>query len=216
MKLLAVFALLILAAVTPTDVAAKGIAALIVVGSDGRSIKIEPEPAVLSVMLYDPASVYNVKPQLATPRGGYVKVYPVGPGGFPAIPGRFYATTRALCSSWNQTATSRRCGRLGPSRLLLAASRRLVPFHGPPTVLTALRPTGTGNLIAAVQLAFDRYRSSRSARRPGHCLPFVARWAGPRARQQPSRICISRRNVYAGGRLYPAGRAIWQLARDVS
>ncbi len=216
MKLRAVFALLILAAVAPPDVAAKGVAALVLVGADGRSIKIEPERAALSVMLYHPASVYNVKPKPATPRGDYVKIYPLGPGGFPAIPGRFYPTTRALCFSWNQAVVPASCGRLGRPRRLLAASRRLAAFHGRPTVLATLRPGSTGNLVAALQLAFDRYEASRSARRPTRCLPFVASWVGPRAARRPPHICISRRGVCARGRLYPAGRAIWRLALDVS
>jgi hypothetical protein len=216
MKLRAVLVSLILAAVAATDVAAKDVAALVVVGSDGRSIKIEPERAVLSVMLYHPASVYNRKPEPATPRGGYVKIYPLGPSGFPAVPGRFYRTTRALCFGWSQAVVPSLCGRLGPPRRLLAASRRLAPFQGRPTVLSVLRPGGTENLSAALELAFDRYSASRSARRPARCLSFVASWDGPRAAQRPSHICISRRGVYARGRLYPAGRQMWRLALDVS
>ena len=216
MKLLAVIALLIVAAVVPADAAAKDVAALVVVGSDGRSNRIEPDPAVLSVMLYHPASVYNVRPKPAPRRGGYVKIYPLGRGGFPAIPGRFYPMTRALCFSWNQAVAPSTCGALGPPRRLLAASRHLELFHGRPTVLSALRPRGTENLVAALELAFDRYRASRPARRPARCIAFVASWDGPEAAQRPSRICVSRRGVYARGRLYPGGPATWRLALDVS
>jgi hypothetical protein len=212
MNLPAVLALLLFAAVAPADAAAKDVAALVVVGSDGRSIKIEPEPAVLSVMLYHPASSHDVAPEPATPRGGYVKIYPLGPHGFPAIPGRFYPLTRALCFSWNQAVVPSSCGRLGPPRRLLAASKDLALFHGRPTVLTDLRPRSTENLVAALELAFDRYRASRSARRPGRCLHFVASWDGLRAAQRPSRICVSLRGVYARGRVYPGGPAIWRLA----
>ena len=217
-KPLAVLALLVLAvaAFAPADAAAKDVAALAVVGSDGRSITIEPERAVLGVMLYHPASVYNVRPRPTRPRGGYVKLYPLGPGGFPAIPGRFYPLTGALCFSWNQAVVPDSCGRLGPPRRLLTVSRRLQPFHGRPTVLTLLRPGGTVNLVAALQLAFDRYRASRSAERPARCLPFVVGWSGPRSAQRPSRLCVSRRGMYAQGRLYPAGRALWRLALDGS
>ena len=79
-KPLRVLALLVLAvaAFAPGDAGAKGVAVLAVVGSDGRSITIDPEPAVLGVMLYHPASVYNVRPRPAKPRGGYVKLYPLG------------------------------------------------------------------------------------------------------------------------------------------
>jgi hypothetical protein len=216
MKMRAVLALLLLAAVVPSDAAAKGVAVLVVVGADGRSSKIEAEHAVLSVMLYHPASVYHVRPKPAMPRGGYVKIYPLGAGGIPAIPGRFYPTTRALCFSWNQRVAPSSCGRLGPPSHLLAASRGLTRFHGQSTVLTALRPGGTVNLFAALQLAFDRYRASRPANRPQRCLPFVARWAGPRTAQRPSRICVFPHGVYARGRIYPTGRAIWRLALDAS
>jgi hypothetical protein len=216
MKMRAVLALLLLAAVVPSDAAAKGVAVLVVVGADGRSSKIEPEQGVLSVMLYHPASVYHVKPKPATPRGGYVKIYPLGAGGFPAIPGRFYPTTLALCFSWNQRVAPSSCGRLGVPSHLLATSRGVARFQGQSTVLTSLRPGGTANLFAALQLAFDRYRASQPADRPERCLPFVAGWAGPRATQRPSRICVFRHGVYARARIYPAGRAIWRLALDAS
>jgi hypothetical protein len=216
MKKRALLALLVLAAIAPSDAAAKGVTALVVVGADGRSSRIEPERAVLSVMFYNPASVYHVKPKPATPRGGYVKIYPLGPGGFPAIPGRFYPSTRALCFSWTQRVAAGSCGRLGLPRHLLATSRRLARFRARPTVLTALRPGSTVNFLAALQLAFDRDGASRPAHRPERCLPFVAGWAGPRAAQRPSHICVCRQGLYARGRIYPAGRAIWRLALDAS
>jgi hypothetical protein len=216
MKRRALFVLLFLAAVAPTDAAGKGVTTVVVVGADGRSVRTEPEEAVLSVMFYNPASAYNVKPTRAAARGGYVKLYPVGPGDFPAIPGRFYPTTRALCFSWNQASTPRSCGRLGVPRHLLAASRRVAFFRARLTVLATLRPGATVNLVAALQLAFDRYRASRLGSRPERCLPFVATWSGPRAAHRPTHICVWRRGVYAQGRIYPAGRAIWRLALDVS
>ena len=70
---------------------------LVVVGSDGRSVTIEPEPTVLAVLFYAPHSVYDVQPRPASPRGGYVRIYPLGSEGFPAIPGRFYPVSGALC-----------------------------------------------------------------------------------------------------------------------
>jgi hypothetical protein len=216
MKIRVLLALLFLAAMAPSGAAAKGVTTLVVVGAGGRSTTIEPERAVLSVLFYNPGSVYRVKPRPAKPRGGYVRIYPLGPGGFPAIPGRFYPATGALCFSWNQGAAPSSCGRLGRPRHLLAASRRLARFRGRPTVLTVLRPSGTANLVAALRLAFDRYRASRPAHRPERCLPFVAGWAGPRAARRPSHICVFRRGVYSGGRIYPAGGAIWRLALDAS
>jgi hypothetical protein len=59
-RLLVVLAFVALAAAAPAD--AKDVASIVVVGSDGRSIEIEPEHAVLAVLLYHPASVYNLQP----------------------------------------------------------------------------------------------------------------------------------------------------------
>jgi hypothetical protein len=216
MKLLPIFAVAVLATLVSVDASAKGVGSIVAVGSDGRSIRIQREQAVLAVMLYHPESVYNRRPQRAIPRGGYVKIYPLGAGGSPAIPGRFYPATRALCFSWNQAVEPESCGRLGPPRLLLAASRRLALFRGRPATLANLRPGSTVNLSAALELAFDRYRESHADKRPRPCLPLLATWHGPNAAQRPSRLCISRHGVYARGRLYPAGPAIWRLALDVS
>ena len=204
-------ALLPLIAAAPAE--AKDIESLVVVGSDGRSLTIRPERAVLGVMLYHPASVYNVRPRPATPRGGYLRIYPLGDGGMPAIPGRFYPATRALCFGWNQAVEPLRCGRLAPPQKLLAATRRLTAFHGPPTFLALLDPGGTANLFAALELAFDRYALARRSERPAPCLRFTATWRGSRSRHRPAGLCVSRRGVYAGGRLYPTGRGVWRLAQ---
>ncbi len=63
MKRFAAFALLTLSGFAPGDAAAKGVSALVVVGSDGRSIGIEPERAVLSVMLYQPGARLTSSPR---------------------------------------------------------------------------------------------------------------------------------------------------------
>jgi hypothetical protein len=212
MKRVVSFAVLALIATSPA--AAKDIESIVVVGSDGRSITIEPEREVLGVMLYHPASVYSVPPTPARPRGGYVRLYPLGHRGMPAVPGRFYAATGALCFGWNQAIAPRSCGRLASPRRLLAVSRRVAPFHRHASVLASLHPGGTANLFAALELAFDRYRSARTARRPARCLPFTAEWYGPRSAIRPTALCVSRRGVYARGRLYPTGPAVWWLARQ--
>jgi hypothetical protein len=210
-RLFVAIALLALAAASPAG--AKDIESIVVVGSDGHSLTITPERAVLSVMLYHPASVYDVRPKPARPRGGYVKIYPLGSRGLPAIPGRFYPATGALCFGWNQAVAPRSCGRLGTPRRLLAVSRRVALFRSGATVLASLHPGGTANLFAALELAFDRYASARTARRPARCLRFTARWYGPQRATRPTRLCLSRRGVYARGRLYPTGPAVWRLGR---
>jgi hypothetical protein len=214
MKLLAVLAFVALAAASPAH--AKDVESIVVVGSDGRSVTIDPEPAVLAVMLYHPAGVYHVRPKPARPSGGYVRIYPLGRGGLPAVPGRFYPATRALCFGWNQARAPTSCARLAPPRALLAATRRVAVFRGRPTVVARLDGGGTVNLFTALELAFDRYRAARPARRPAQCLPFVATWHGPRAAYRPARVCVSRGGVYARGRLYAAAPAVWWLARAAS
>lgn len=193
---------------------AKDVRALVVVGSDGRSITITAEPEVLGVLLYHPASVYNARPKPTRALGAYAKVYPLGRLGFPVIPARFYPATRAICASWDQMRVSKLCGRLGPPPKLLAASRRLKLFVGRPTLLTKLTPPGTPNLITALQLAFDRYHWSRPSRKPRTCLNFAASRGGPQAGGRPTHVCVSHRGIYASGRLYSAGPAVWLLARD--
>ena len=198
------------AAATPAD--AKDVEAIVIVGSDGRSAVVRAERTVLAVMLYHPASVYRVRPHRAAPRGGYVRIYPLGPGGMPAVPGRFYPATGALCFSWNQAVAPRGCGRLGKPRRLLAASRRVAAFRGRPTWIRSLEPGGTANLFAAIELAFDRYGLARPAKRPAQCLQFTAMWSGARVARRPSRLCVSRRGIFAGSRLYRAVPATWWLA----
>jgi hypothetical protein len=209
-------AVVCLALALSPSASAKGVDSIVLVGSDGRSATISAEQEVLGVMLDHPASVYNIRPHRAPPRGGFVKVYPLGLGGFPAIPGRFYPATRALCVGWNQAAAPTTCGRLAPPRHLLAVSRRLAHFVGRPTVLTGLDAGATANLVTAVQLAFDRFRSAQPMQRPDSCISFVASWQGPQAARRPSHLCVAHRGVYARGRFYPAGPAIWGLARDAS
>jgi hypothetical protein len=99
MKLLGALIACSLAPAVPAS--AKDIGAIVVFGSDGRSVTISAEPEVLGVLLYHPASVYNVRPKPARPVGGYARVYPLGRLGFPAIPARFYPATRALCPGWD-------------------------------------------------------------------------------------------------------------------
>jgi hypothetical protein len=207
------FALALALLVPAPPAAAKDVVSIVVVAADGRSRIVEPERSVLAVMLYHPKSVYNAKPTPAVPRGGFVKVYPLGLGGMPAIPGRFYPATGALCFAWNQALAPRSCARRGVAVRLSAAARRLRLFHGRPTALRWLDPGGTPNLFAAVELAFDRYQSADAAPRPRRCRRFTARWHGPGAFRRPTEFCVSRQGVHARGRLYPGTRALWQLAR---
>ena len=205
-------ALMLLAVVGVPQAQAKGVSSIDVVGADGRSVSIEPEHAVLAVMLYHPASVFDIRPRLTQPRGGWVRSYPLGPGGFPAMPGRFYPATGALCFSWNQLSEPANCARLGTPHRLLAVANRARLFHGRSTAITSVRGARDVNLVAAIQLAFDRYRARRTSHPPAKCLSFTIVWSGPKASRHPSRICISRHGVHARGVLYRGNPALWRLA----
>src|SRR5439155_12596532 len=87
-----------------------------------------------------PPQVYDVQPRPASPRGGYVRIYPLGSEGFPAIPGRFYPVSGSLCFVWNRARTPRSCGRLGRPQRLVGTSRRVALFHGLATTLAVLTP----------------------------------------------------------------------------
>lgn len=87
--------------------AAKDAESITMVGSEGRSLTIEPERAVVAVMLYHPASVYDVRPTPARPRGGYVKIYLLRRDRLAAVPARFYRATGALCFGWNEALAPR-------------------------------------------------------------------------------------------------------------
>lgn len=161
---------------------------------------------------YHPASVFDIRPRLTQPRGGWVRIYPLGPGGFPAMPGRFYPATGALCFSWNQLSEPANCARLGTPHRLLAVANRARLFHGRSTAITSVLGARDVNLVAAIQLAFDRYRARRTSHPPAKCLSFTIVWSGPKASRHPSRICISRHGVHARGVLYRGNPALWRLA----
>ena len=151
----------------------------------------------------------------AWPRGGYVRVYPLGRGGHVGSPGRFYPDTSALCFGWNQARRPRGCRRaLVP---LADEVLGLERFRGRGTTLDGLqsrnvRPSVLPNLDVAFELAFDRRRLHRPAERPRGCIWFRAFWRGPEARNRPTRFCLGPRGVHAGGLLYALGPDPYRLA----
>jgi len=198
----------LLAFAGPAD--AKDFASLVVVGADGHSVELRPQPTVIDGLFAGRVS--------APPRGGYLRVYPLGPSGFVGAPGRFYPRTAAVCLSWRQAAPPRGCRRARRPLLdALAQAESLAEFRGVGTAVRELagvltRPPLVPNLRVAVELAFDRSRLARRASPPRRCLRFLASWRGPLARARPRDICLSARGVYAGGRLYPLGAEPWRLA----
>ena len=198
--------------------AAKEFRSLVVVGARGESVEFHPAAGLVE-SFFDAASRFNRgrKPVPRPARGGYVRLYPLGEGGFVGVPGRFYSDTEAACFDWLQWRRPRACERPNDALLrLLATARGLARFHGRPTTLSELRQPRLSaalrsQLRVAFELAFDRSRLARSAPRATGCVPFSARWSGPAAAARPNRFCLSPVGAYAGGRLYPLGRAVWSL-----
>ena len=191
---------------TPAAANAKEFASLVLVGARGDSVTLRP-PSETIDRLYRNAS------SRVPARGPFVKLYPLGRGGFPAMPGRFYVQSRAVCMGWNGLASTR-CFRPGATLLgLLRAGRRLAPFGGSVGALARLTPgDGDLNLRAAVELAFERFRLARAAARPARCIPLVAAWRAAATRLRPARFCLSRQGIHARGRLYPLGSAVWAIS----
>ena len=227
MKLLAALAVLIGVAVTPSNAAAKDVTAMVVVGADGRSIRIQPERAVLGVMLHHPASVYDVLPEPALPHGGYVKLYPLGSGGFPAIPGRFYPTTGALCFSWDRISPAV----VRATRVGAPSDRRYVPPHAVPRAidgsprasarereprrgcLPRLRPVrGVPPRPASRTLSYIRCELGRAARfaPTSPALPIASRavrtWTPLSWRARDLAPCARGRSFLLDGRFRPPPR----------
>jgi hypothetical protein len=188
-------------------VEAKEFGAVAVVGSRGNSVELRG--VALARLLFSGV-------QAARPHGGYLRLYPLGPDGFVGVTGRFYPSTAAVCLDWEQSRPPRDCRR-APARLARSLrALRLTRFVGTPTTVRRL----AGERLTRVQLrqlevvfelAFDRSKLSRPARRPPRCYLFRASWRGPAARARPGAFCLSARGAYADGRLYPLGRAPWQL-----
>ena len=191
---------------------AKDFARLVAVGADGRSLDLRAESRVIRSLFWHPASVYEIRPPAARPRGGFVRLYPLGRGGFPAHSGRFYAAADAVCFA---SARPPKCFR--PNRAVLALlgpARRLRRFHRPAAGVASLQPgNGDLNLRTGLELALDRFRLAVPSARPARCVAFRATWRAGNPWKRPGRFCVSSRGVYARGKLYPASRSVWWLAR---
>jgi hypothetical protein len=153
-------ALLGLAAPAPT--AAKEFVSLVVTGAAGDSVELGA-PAGLVDSFFDSANSFNRgrRPSDATPRGGYVRLYPLGRGGFVGIPGRFYPESAAACFDWLQWRAPRDCWRPNPALLrLLAPVGKLTRFRGRPTTVARLSQPRLNRsvrrqLFVVFELAFD-------------------------------------------------------------
>jgi hypothetical protein len=194
---------LLLAAPAP----AKTLNRAVLVGSDGAWVRVAGAAVDFGNLARDPAS----KPQRAT--GGYVRLYFVGPGDFPANRARYYPGRRCIALDW--PTYQRSCVAVNPKLTsLFRRSHRLARFTERPTFLARLRYSsssgsspGLAALTGSVELALLRTGVARSA--PAGCYALVGTWQGPAAADRPRRLLLCRAGVYASGRLHPLSRGAW-------
>jgi hypothetical protein len=206
-----VVGLLGLALSLPGSAAAKGFTRVVLIGSDGRSVEIHAKESVIDGLLSKRRAVERI-------RGGYVRLFFVGPGDFPASPARYYPEPECVALDW--PAYEKTCAGINQTLVrLLRQTRGLVRFEARPTVLAEITYRGTlsGAITTAaalkdpVELAFDRV--GRRAALPRRCYGFTGRWRGPASMARPRRFRLCPAGVYAGHRLYPLRRGVWEWFR---
>lgn len=194
-----------LALSVPASAPAKGFTRVVLVGSDGRSADVRAQESEIDGLL-------TRRGALAPLRGGYLRLFFVGSGDFPANPARYYVKARCVALDWPTYETS--CRRV--SRTLLRPAYVLTPFRTAPTVLVRVTYLGNfrgqlrtaGALRGPVELALDR--TGRRAPQPRRCYPFTGRWRGPAAALRPRRFLLCAAGVYADRRLYPLRGGVWE------
>jgi hypothetical protein len=194
----------------PVSSPAKGFTRVALVGSESRWVEVRAQESVIDGLL-------SRRGSLATPRGGYLRLFFVGPGDFPANPARYYPDTRCVSLDW--PAYEKSCRRISPTlHRLLRPARGLARFRTRPTVLVRLTHFGTirpwtfaALLKSPVELALSR--AGRAAPKPRSCYRFAGRWQGPAREDRPRRFLLCREGVYAADRVYPLGRGVWDWFR---
>jgi hypothetical protein len=208
---LAWLAAALVALALPLAADARGFTRAALIGANGRSIVVRGSEGLLAGML----SARGARESTA---GGYVRLFFVGPGGFPAAPARYYPARECVALDWPSYETS--CRGIDSALVrLLRPARSLTRFRAPPTVLTHIRYHGAfaGSISTAaalkpeVELALDRI--GRSSRRPRSCYAFTGVWRGPAAQRRPERFLLCPTGIYAGERLYPLDRDVWAWFR---
>jgi hypothetical protein len=151
-------------------------------------------------------------------RGGYVRLFFVGPGDFPANAARYYPERECVALDW--PTYERSCARINATLVrLLKPARSLPRFDVRPTILAGITYHGqfSGTITTAaalktpVELALDR--TGRSVPLPRSCYAFSGRWQGPAAAARPARFLLSAAGIYANDHLYPLRRGVWEWFR---
>jgi hypothetical protein len=200
-----------LALTLPGSAAAKGFTRAVFVGSNGRWVEVHAKESVIDGLLSRRGTVERI-------RGGYVRLFFVGPGDFPANPARYYPEQECVALDW--PAYERSCARINANLVrLLRPARSLPRFDVRPTILAGITYHGqfSGTITTAaalktpVELAL--VRMGRSAPLPRSCYAFSGRWYGPAAAARPTHFLLSAAGIYANDRLYPLRRGVWEWFR---
>jgi hypothetical protein len=198
---------LVLALTISGSAAAKGFTRVALVGSDGRWVDVQGSESVIDGLL-------STRGTAERTRGGYVRLFFVGPGDFPASPGRYYPQPECVALDW--PTYERSCARINPTLVrLLRPARSLPRFRVRPTILASIKYHGklSGMITTAaaletpVELALDR--PGHSAPRPSGCYAFSGRWRGPAAAGRPRSFLLCAAGIYAEHRLHPLRRGVW-------
>ena len=190
---------------------AKTLNRAVLIGSDGAWVRVVGSAVAFDNLGRDPAS----KPR--RPKGGYVRLYFVGPGDFPANRARYYPGQRCIALDW--PTYERSCIAVNPKVIaLFRKSHRLPRFTGRPTILSRLRYTSSSGASPAlagftgsVELAI--LRTGVASSEPTGCYALTGTWKGPAAADRPKLLSLCRNGVYADGLLHPLSRVIWEWFR---
>jgi hypothetical protein len=189
----------------PPSASAKVLDRAVLIGSDGRAVEVGGAARGFEDLARDS------RPEPRPVRGGYLRLFFVGPGDFPANPARYYPGLRCIALDWPTYEQS--CRRVHPSlERIFRRAHELPRFAARPTVLARVTYSGTfSGLLRAVsgpvELALDRV--GRVAPRPSRCYALVGVWRGPAAALRPRRFLLCPAGVHAKGRLYPLRRGVW-------
>ncbi len=206
---LALALLAALALSVPAAVPAKGFTRVVLVASDGGWIEVRAKEPTIDGLLSRRGSVGQL-------RGGYLRLFFVGPGDFPANPGRYYPDRRCVALDWPTYETS--CRRVNSTLVrLLRRAQALPRFRARPTVLAGITYLGSPDSAAVlllkspVELALAR--RGRASSPPSRCYSFAGVWRGPAAALRPRRFLVCADGAYAAGRRHPLGRGVFEWLR---
>lgn len=207
----AAIGVLALALTISGSAAAKGFTRVTLVGSDGRWVDVHGSESVIDGLLSRRGTAERI-------RGRYVRLFFVGPGDFPANPGRYYPQPECVALDW--PTYERSCARINPTLVrLLRPARSLPRFRGRPTILATIKYHGqfsgmittAAALTSPVELALDRV--GHSAPSPSGCYAFSGRWRGAAAARRPRHFLLCAAGIYADHRLHPLRRGVWDWFR---